>query len=68
MRFDHRTGWPISWAVLLAVGLLPLGARADEAWIDKESDQKARAQLKKMSPFLAGVKDFLILLAVPPPF
>jgi hypothetical protein len=42
------------------VALLPLGARA-EGWGDKASDQKARAHLKKMSAFLAGVKDFAIV-------
>jgi hypothetical protein len=61
MRFDHWRGRSHPWAVLLAVGLLPLGARADEEWGDKASDQKARAQLKKMSQFLAGVKEFSII-------
>src|SRR5262249_17908002 len=61
MRFDDRTGRPAPWGVLLAVALLPLGARADEGWGDKASDQKARAPLKKMSEVLASAQDFAIV-------
>jgi hypothetical protein len=62
MRFDHRTGRPAPWGGLLAVVLLPLVALADEGWGNKASDQKARAHLKKMSEFLAGVKDIAIVV------
>jgi len=62
MRFDFRMGWWLTpWAVVLAVGLLSFGVRADDGWGDKASDQKARALLKKMSKFLADVKDFSII-------
>jgi hypothetical protein len=60
MRSHHWTWRHASLGVLLSAALLPLGPAAGAGEEDKASDEKARALLKKMSEYLAGLKEFAI--------
>src|SRR5262249_52753652 len=62
MQAHHRTGRPALCGVLLTAVLLPLSLTAGGGPEDKASDQKARAYLKKMSEYLAGLKEFSIVV------
>jgi hypothetical protein len=63
MRFQHWMWRHASWAVFLALLLLTRAqAGGPDKSDDKASDEKARAHLKKMSDFLAGLKGFSIIV------
>jgi hypothetical protein len=60
MRSHPWTWRHASLGILLSAALVPPGLAADGSPEDKASDAKARAQLKKMSEFVAGLKAFSI--------
>jgi hypothetical protein len=60
---SHRWTWRYAGSgVLLALVLLPPGPAVGGGQDDKASDAKARALLRKMSEFLAGQKEFAIVV------